>query len=457
MKHKLFRTLSVFLAALMLSGIVAVLPVGAATTSDNEEAIDWSTVDFGSTPYYSPADKLKTMTLYYSKGNYNLYFHEYTGECALENIRTGEVTFSNPYDIGNSTGAPATKKQLLSQIAIRYTGVDGTNRNFYSYEEAAQRQQISIERIKTGVRVEYTLGDENARKLVPKMISAHSMEEHILIPCQANGVTEFLYKKLTGFYVLHDISQMTSQTAIEQELKKYPLLEKMAIYILDTKATTVEMRTLEGIIKQYAPEYTYEQMDEDYAEVEYVDESAATAVFSMALEYSLNEDGMTVRLPANGIRFNSTLYTLNSISILPYFGAGNSHNSGYTFYPDGSGALFCFEDLKDVIQTTNVRNAVFSTDYAYHTISGKYQQAIRYPVFGIHEEQSFYEANVEFTPKDKKGNEADVRMLISLARVQVRRGDMQHAKVTIRKVRSRIKELSEFEKREFEDVVKGVR
>ncbi|MBO7721163.1 MAG: tetratricopeptide repeat protein [Kiritimatiellae bacterium] len=59
--------------------------------------------------------------------------------------------------------------------------------------------------------------------------------------------------------------------------------------------------------------------------------------------------------------------------------------------------------------------------------------------------------------KDSKGNEVDVRMMSALARVQVRRNDMQHAKVTIRKVRSRISELSEFEKREFEEIVKGVR
>lgn len=59
--------------------------------------------------------------------------------------------------------------------------------------------------------------------------------------------------------------------------------------------------------------------------------------------------------------------------------------------------------------------------------------------------------------KDKDGRDADIRMLISLARVQVRRGDLQHAKVTIRKVRARIGELSEFEKREFEEAVKNVR
>lgn len=59
--------------------------------------------------------------------------------------------------------------------------------------------------------------------------------------------------------------------------------------------------------------------------------------------------------------------------------------------------------------------------------------------------------------KGKDGHAADIRMLVSLARVQIRRQDLLHAKVTIRKVRSRINELSEFERREFESVTKGAR
>ena len=59
--------------------------------------------------------------------------------------------------------------------------------------------------------------------------------------------------------------------------------------------------------------------------------------------------------------------------------------------------------------------------------------------------------------KAKSGHEADVRMLISLARVQVKRGDKQHARVSINKVQKRIEELSAFERREFEEVKKGVR
>ncbi len=59
--------------------------------------------------------------------------------------------------------------------------------------------------------------------------------------------------------------------------------------------------------------------------------------------------------------------------------------------------------------------------------------------------------------KDKDGKEADVRMLISLARIQLKNGDREHAKVTIRKVQARLKELSEFERAEFDQILKKVR
>ena len=51
----------------------------------------------------------------------------------------------------------------------------------------------------------------------------------------------------------------------------------------------------------------------------------------------------------------------------------------------------------------------------------------------------------------------DVRMLVSLARVQIKRGEMLRAKGTMRTVLGRIDELSEFEKREFEELRKRVK
>lgn len=53
------------------------------------------------------------------------------------------------------------------------------------------------------------------------------------------------------------------------------------------------------------------------------------------------------------------------------------------------------------------------------------------------------------------GKEADVRMLITLARVQLARGDRPRGKGTLRKVLSRIDELSEYERKEFEELRKS--
>jgi len=55
------------------------------------------------------------------------------------------------------------------------------------------------------------------------------------------------------------------------------------------------------------------------------------------------------------------------------------------------------------------------------------------------------------------GKEEDVRMLVSLARIQVAKGDKQRASMTIRKVQGRLKELSDFEKGEFEELKKSAR
>ena len=59
--------------------------------------------------------------------------------------------------------------------------------------------------------------------------------------------------------------------------------------------------------------------------------------------------------------------------------------------------------------------------------------------------------------KTASGGDGDVRMLVSLARVQLRRGDKLHARVTVRKVEARVQELSAFERREFEAIRDGVR
>ncbi|MBQ8818208.1 MAG: hypothetical protein IJZ83_06500 [Clostridia bacterium] len=420
MKFK--RIISTLLAVLMLASCFTIVmsaeetgPVYTYNTSNAKPTMNYFTgeamkaqtdeegnvtykVDTGNRIVYSAEDKLATMDLRFEKDGYQLYVDEYSGEVATKCIATGEILFSNPYNIADSTAQDSIKTEIMSQIIVEYTDIASGDSNVYtSYEWAASRGQIIVRNIKNGIRVEYTIGREEARMLVPRQIEKSSFEKKIKnimeTAVQGDKHAEFLFKKLMAYYTLQDPSAVASTTLKTEMEKAFPITKKMAVYVLDSSTSQTEMANIEQLIKTYCPDYTYEELDEDHMLTEYESEDKNPPLFKMALEYSLDELGMTVRLPANGIRFNESLYQLESIQILPYMGAGAfdldsatsvfGMNSGYTFFPDGSGALFDFEEIENLGQVATITGKVYGQDYAYHEISGTHQEILRYPVFGI--------------------------------------------------------------------------
>ncbi len=345
---------------------------------------------------YTKEDKLDSMDLRFAKDGYELYVDAYSGEVATRCVATGEILFSNPYNVADSTAQDSIKKELMSQIVVKYTDIaTGDENTYHSYEWAASRGQIVVRNIENGIRVEYTIGREEARMLVPRQIEKSAFETKILnileVATAGDAALEFQLKKLMAYYILQDPSTVSATYKAEME-KKYPITKKMAIYTLDSSTAQTEMAKIEQMIKTYCPDYSYEDLDEDHMKTEYEAEDKNPPLFKMALEYSLDKDGMTVRLPANGIRFNEALYQLYSVEILPYMGTGAnsnkadsvfSDNTGYTFFPDGSGSLFDFNKITDIGSSTTVTGKVYGQDFAYHTITGTHQEVIRYPVFGI--------------------------------------------------------------------------
>ncbi len=89
-------------------------------------------------------------------------------------------------------------------------------------------------------------------------------------------------------------------------------------------STNYEKNKVESIIRAWCPHYTFEDLQADHEMTKFVASSEVMPVFKMSLEYKLDKQGLTVRLPANSVSFNEDYYTLNSISILPYFGAGSA-------------------------------------------------------------------------------------------------------------------------------------
>ncbi len=419
------KLLSLFLAALMLCGSLtglSVISVSAAeaTAEEPTEGED-ETIDYYNHVFASPEDKLATMELKTTKGNYAIYADVRSGEVAVKDLRTGQILFTNPYDIGTATASNAVKNQLLSQIIVKFTE-NGREREYSSYEYAALKDQIKIKNIKNGIRVEYTIGREEARLLVPHWIEENRFKQYIITPLEEHFSVSweeaqriiknnefdnplhsnaFYFKKFMDFYTYKNKENCASDALKQEMLKDFPITDEMAIYVLSPETTNSQMQQLEETIKTGCPDYSYEEMDYDHQLTEYVSEDENHPLFKMALEYTVEADGFSVRLPANGIRFNESVFQLTNVSVLPYMGAGNNAYEGYTFYPDGSGALFAFEDLLGQ-NTNSVASKIYGVDYAYHTITGTYQQAVRYPVYGIMEKTEFVDC---LSPDDETGED----------------------------------------------------
>ena len=438
---KFNRILSMLLAVFMIMSAFTALTAISTLAEDSETEAEETekeeapankkplnsqkTEDYTTKIYATPEEKLATMRVAAKSGDFILYVDDFSGEVACENTVTGEKIFTNPYDVGSSTGNSATKYEILSQIIVTFTdnSQGGVLKTFTSYEESALRGQIITEKITGGVRVEYTIGREQAKTLVPRLISLERFEEMILVKLEeafwddeANRTTLYdkadtkakldvqdfltrytLYamdkleidsdKKNSFGYVSDNLSASDRDKA--RVIKDYPVVAKMPVLVFDTTASEAEIAACEEIILKYCPEYTYEELEWDHAMTDYESEDENPPIFRLALEYKIEDGGLTVKLPANGIRFNESAYTLESIDVLPYMGAGNSGYNGYNFFPDGSGTLFDFAEL-NTSTTRSIVGKIYGTDYAYHEISGTYQEPIRYPVFGIYEETTYY-------------------------------------------------------------------
>ena len=430
---KTYKLISMLLTVLMLLSSLTVLstinafaegetPETDTNTYPNNQEKQTGSIDYITDIFETPDAKLESMRMAIEKDGYRLYVDDYTGEVACVNTVTGEKIFTNPYDVAASTGNEETKYEILSQIIVTFTDTTGQERIFRSYDEAALRGQIAVEAIKGGIRVEYTIGREQNKILVPRLISKERFEDKILGPLleafgdelynpRTSNADIFEVQKVLSYYMLYSKERLqiskthrrnienlygavndnlvNSDAQYARAIKQYPVVENMAVFVFDPSASETELTTCEAVITKYCPEYTYEELEYDHMLTEYKSDSANPPVFRMALEYRIEEDGLSVRLPANGIRFNESLYTLSTIDVLPYMGAGNSGYSGYNFFPDGSGTLFDFEEL-NTSQTRAVLGKVYGTDFAYHNITGTYQKTIRYPVFGIVEDVKYY-------------------------------------------------------------------
>lgn len=352
------------------------------------------------TRYTSPHEYVSaTMKYIYENDELAMFIDELTGAAAFIEKSNGQILTTNPYDVGASTANQATKGKLLSQFVFDY--VRGQNGNTYTtFDQAAKNYQINIKRIRGGVRVEYTVGRQESRILLPMMIEKERFETEILDKFvlankapEAGMTAEQMEdqvardrQKLLAYYTLRDPDLYESASAKRDILLKYPILQKYKFYEFNEQSATRPKYQVEELIKEYT-DYTYEDLQSDHELLEYQGNDTNPPLFKMAIEYYLDESGLKVRVPAKSISYNKSTFDITQLQILPYLGAGKQGETGYTFYPDGSGTIVRFEDIGT--STRVISSKVYGQDYAYYVSSGQNKEVMRLPAFGVKRDENY--------------------------------------------------------------------
>ena len=420
---KKFRLISAVLAILLAVSAVS-LPVFA----DDTTTLDITT--YPTTEYLSQQAKVDTMTLLYEDADagYAMYFDLQSGEFALENLKTGEYLFSNPYDIGvNSESSSSSqgdddpiRQALLSQIIIQYQDtMTGASAVLKSYTDAALTGgQLTFKNISGGVRVEYAIGTVDTKRLIPQWIEKSRFETQIL-DVLATHVSEFTEEEAHIYQALSNISSPTStpyglvgpapagsvydpqSTPRPEQPQTYEFLvenEGAQMYVLQCGERM--KRNIEQMIRKYCPDYTYDQLEADHEMTGYEGDEKEPPLFRLAVEYIIDENGLTASIPAKSIRYNETNYALESIVLLPYFGCTTlketgtadgdgmiTRTGGYIFIPDGSGTLLTYYNDDGTVKSGIQGGSMYGFDYAYESLDATNVNAetFRIPVFGLTE------------------------------------------------------------------------
>ena len=118
-----------------------------------------------------------------TSADHSIYVNRYTGVMYYKNEVTGELVASNTYECnGKVTYAAA------SQLSVQYKSNSKGIGTYYSADQSAKYDQITVSEIENGLRVNYVIGSEGYLALLPHWIEVSDFEDAFLRP-----MFEYLY------------------------------------------------------------------------------------------------------------------------------------------------------------------------------------------------------------------------------------------------------------------------
>ena len=269
-----------------------------------------------------------------------LYINEETTEAAVKVKATGDIWYTNPEKRNADPLASGINRELLAaQINISYFTRTAQMLQMNNFRDSIHRNQFEIEPIDNGVRINYRIGKEEEIFVVPLIISAERMTELIFDKLETRTI-----RMIERSYRLFSLASARNESQRNEWLAMYPTLEDHDLYVLRDGVRTFVIREIEEAI--LGTGYTLEDMNEDHLANNAPITEPNKDIFTIPLEYILEEDTLLVRIPTQEIEYHHQYFPLYRLQLLQFFGAADSEQEGYILVPDGSGSLIYLNNGK---------------------------------------------------------------------------------------------------------------
>ncbi|CAI6036488.1 hypothetical protein PAECIP112173_00840 [Paenibacillus sp. JJ-100] len=283
-----------------------------------------------------------------------LYLKPETTEIAVEDKQNGAMWFSNPQDREQDAIATGyNKSQLNVQFELTYYDSTGNALKYDNFTHSVESGQFEVEKVEDGLNILYTLGEVKSDiEAIPKYISEERFNTLIL-----------------GKLEEKDQKEIEKRFKYDEQNKRYERRDSSLKGVGLSKVT----RIFESI--------GYDEAQIAIDKAAYGEEDNGLASVVVPVHYRLNEGSLRVSIPENGIQYPDTM-KIQSLSLLPFFGASGPKDQGYSLVPDGSGSLIYFNNQKTLVSPYST--ALYGSDHAVNQLSQiQKEQKARMPVFGM--------------------------------------------------------------------------
>lgn len=264
------------------------------------------------------------------------------------------------------------KSEYMSQLLVSYYNASGSEVTYDSYRYGILEDAVKYFGLENGVRVVYQIGQNIDDFFMPVVLTEEWVEK-------LTADMDEMDKEMFMMYYEPLVYEEVSEELLSGFELQYKSFEPgVTLYQLSTNSKVVKADCYNTYLKQQ--NVNYDTIDQIYTAAGYSYKKPDTPRFTVALDYTLTENGLSVNLPVDQIRYEEGSFRLYKIRVLPYFGTVTDKASAEMIIPDGSGALIdCQDETK-----ASISLPFYGADNSLWTVeTAENMEQATLPVYGL--------------------------------------------------------------------------